>query len=70
MTPWNLISEQDRAVATVNQCGNRLRQAQDEVRSASELLRRALRSLANVEGELGDATRRLNRLDRPLSRTG
>lgn len=70
MTPWNLISEQDRAVATVHQCGNRLRQAQDEVRSASELLRRALRSLATVEGELEDATRRLNRLDRPLSRTG
>ena len=70
MTPWNLISEQDRAVATVSQCGNRLRQAQDEVRGASELLRRALRSLATVEGELGEATRRLNRLDRPLSRTG
>lgn len=70
MSPGSLVTEQDRALATVSDCGFRLRQAQDAVRSASELLRRALRAVETVEGELHEATRRLDRFDRPLSRTG
>lgn len=53
------VSEQERAIATVSKHELQLRQAQDNVRCASEVLRRAVRTAERAEGELGAATRRL-----------
>ena len=63
MADRNLGPEQDRAIATVTQCELQLRRARDNVRRTGELLRRAVRTAENAQGELGDATRRLGRME-------
>lgn len=53
------------AAVTVRQCQLRLRRVQEQVRSARESLRRAVRAADDAELELGDATRRLTRMESP-----
>jgi hypothetical protein len=62
MTTHGPGSERERAIATVGQCERQLWRAQACVRSADEMLRRAVRTAENAVGELRDATRRLDRL--------
>jgi hypothetical protein len=68
MADRSLVSEQERAVATVMQCELQLRRAQDNVRRTGEMLRRAVRTAENAQGELGDAARRLGRMESRLTR--
>lgn len=68
MNDRNLVSEQERAVATVTQCELQLRRAQEDVRCTGEMLRRAVRSVENAEGELDDATRRLGRMEARMAK--
>lgn len=53
------VSEQERAIETVRKLERQLRQAQDNIRCAGEMLRRAVRAAEHADGELGAATRRL-----------
>jgi hypothetical protein len=68
MADRNLGSEKDRAIATVTQCELELRRAQETVRCTSEMLRRAVRTAENAQGELGDAARRLGRMNSRLTK--
>ncbi len=70
MPDRTLVSEQERAVASVTQRELELRQAQEGVRTAGEMLRRAIRASKAAEGDLSDAERRLDRLAVSLNRVG
>ncbi len=70
MNDWHPGSAQQKALATVAQCALELRRAQELVRRAGEVLRRANRAAENAKGELGDATRKLTRMDAPMTRAG
>jgi hypothetical protein len=61
MTDRNPASEEERAIATLARCELQLRRAQETVRNTGEMLRRAVRTAENAEGEFGDATRRVDR---------
>ena len=56
-----MTREEDKAIEIVTLRGLHLRQAQDYVRSAGEVLRRAIRTAENAEGDLDAATQRLER---------
>lgn len=66
MSDWQLASEQERAIVTVARCGLELRLAQEGARRAGEALRRAIRSVEQAEVSMGDARRRLYRMDMSL----
>jgi hypothetical protein len=70
MPDRNLVSERERAIATVTHCELQLRRAHENVRCVGDLFRRALRTSENAEGELGDATRRLVRMEARMARAG
>jgi hypothetical protein len=70
MTDLNLASEQERAIATVTHCSARLRRAREDVRCTGEVLRRAIRTVESAEGDLGDATRRLGRMELAMTKSG
>jgi hypothetical protein len=63
MTDRNPVSEQERAVVTVREYELQVRRARENVRRAGEILRRAIRAAEEVEGELGIAVRRLDRME-------
>lgn len=69
MTDGNSLSEVERAVATVAECELQLRRAQQGVRWACEMLRRAIRVSDTAEADLRHAARRLERMD-PMARAG
>jgi hypothetical protein len=70
MNEWNLAPEQERAAVAVTEAELLLRRAQEEVRRAGEMLRRAIRVAETAEGELGDATRRLSRMESQMTEAG
>jgi hypothetical protein len=70
MTDRDLGVEEGRAMATVTQCEIQLRRAQEGVRRAGEVLRRAVRTAETAQGDLGDATDRLDRVQVRLTRVG
>jgi hypothetical protein len=72
MTEWTLVSEQEqeRAIAAVTQCELQLRRARENVRRAGEMLRRAIRGVEHAEAALGDATRRRDRMELPMTKVG
>ena len=63
MTGWRMSPEERRASATVTLCEAQLRQARDNARRIGETLRRALRGVSDADGALGEATRRLGRME-------
>jgi hypothetical protein len=63
MSAWHPDSERERATAAVTRCAGQLRQAQEHARRSGEALRRALREVAETEGVLEDAARRLDRVE-------
>jgi GAF domain-containing protein len=63
MTAWHPGSEQERTSATVTQREGQLRRAQEHARRAGETLRRALRGVEEAESVLGEAKRRLDRME-------
>ncbi|MEO8636841.1 MAG: hypothetical protein ABI587_16315 [Gemmatimonadales bacterium] len=65
MSDRNPVSEQERAVVTVREHELQLRRARENVRRAGEMLRRAIRTAEEAEGELGIAARRLDRMESP-----
>lgn len=60
MRELHVGAERSRTTAAVALCQQRLRLAEDNVRCASEMLRRAIRTAQDAESELVDATRRLD----------
>ncbi len=68
MTDGIPVAEQERTIATVAQCQLQLRWAQQQVREACELLRRAIRTADTAEAELHTATQRLGRLEPSTAR--
>lgn len=67
MTDCHPVSERERASATVTHFAGQLRRAQEQARCAGETFRRALRGVEEVEGALGEATRRLDRMEGSLT---
>ena len=63
MSAWHPDSERERATAAVTRSAGRLRQAQEHARRSSETMRRALREVAEAEGALEEAARRLDRVE-------
>lgn len=63
MSAWHPDSERERASAAVTRCAGQLRQAQEHARRSGETLRRALREVAEAEGVLEEAARRLDRVE-------
>lgn len=70
MTDRCSITEQERASALVVQHERELRQARDNARLAEEGLRRARRDVADASGSLGEARKRLDRMESSQSRAG
>jgi hypothetical protein len=66
----NPVSEQERAAVTVKQQVLLLHRAQENVRRAGDMLRRAIRAAEEAESELQLATKRLNRMELPVTRAG
>ncbi len=70
MTEWQPSSERERAVASVTECGHILWKAQERALRADETLRRAIRVVDEAKEALGDAARRLERIDAAAARAG
>lgn len=62
MTTRSPVSEAEKATAIVAQCELQLWKAQEDVRRSGEMLRRAIRASKDAEDDLGNATRRLDRM--------
>jgi hypothetical protein len=59
MTDWSLAPVQERAMATVTEWGLEVRRAQEDARSAAEMLRRAMGTRGTREPERRPAAGRM-----------
>jgi hypothetical protein len=70
MTDRELIAAREKAIATMTECAQQLRRAQETVRCAAEVLRRAIRAAEAAERELGESARRLDRMELASTKAG